>query len=294
MPVSSTTRRAATSLSQSAARFCTALITTALVTTALVTTALLSAATLSGSAAAATDTSLRAEDGLHLHAREGIVKDATKGVVLVHMLSRDATDMDFLSDKLVKTGMRTIAPDLRGHGSSDKAGEELTPDDYQAMIYDMRAAVKYLRDSGVEQVSCVGASIGANLCLAVAGEDKEMVNVVMLSPGLNYKGITTPAALKAYGNRPLLLVASEDDVGAARAANILHERALGQVHLLTYPEAGHGTKMLNREAELDGIVQSWLLGTYELGTGEVVVPHPEMGVDSDSMETEGHKLQSHE
>ncbi|NOY28581.1 MAG: alpha/beta hydrolase [Oligoflexia bacterium] len=249
---------------------------------------------LIGAALAAQDVTLQAEDGLHLHARVEVSPGATSGVVLLHMLGRQATDMDFLATKLAKTGLTTVAPDLRGHGSSDKAGEELTDGDYLAMIYDVRASVKYLRDAGVTQVSCVGGGLGANLCLQVGSEDKDIVNVVMLSPGLNYEGITSPHALKAYGNRPLLLVASDDDPGSARAATILRDRALGQVHLQSYENAGHGTKMLNREGGLDGIVQSWLLGTYELGTGEVVVPHPDMGVDAESMATEGQKLQSHQ
>lgn len=249
---------------------------------------------LVGAALAMQDASLRTADGLQLHARVEQPSDPKSGVVLVHMLGRQASDLDFLAERLGKSGIVSIAPDLRGHGTSAKAGEALTDDDYKAMVYDVRAAVGYLRDAGVEQISCVGGSIGANLCLNVAAEDKAMVNVVMLSPGLNYKGVTTPQSLKEYGNRPLLIVASEDDVGSARAATLLHERALGQVHLEMYTEAGHGTKMLNREAGLDGMIQSWLLGTFELGSGEVVVPRPAMDVDANSMATEGKKLQSHE
>lgn len=249
---------------------------------------------LVGAALAAQDVNLRASDGVKIHARVEKPAGAKKGVVLVHMLGRDATDFDFLAEKLAKTGMATVAPDLRGHGGSDKAGQELTDADHLAMVYDVQAAVKYLRDNGVTEVSCLGGSIGANLCLNVAAEDKGMVNVVMLSPGLNYHGVTTPQALKDYGNRPLLIVTSEDDTASARASTLLHERAMGQVHLEVYPEAGHGTKMLNREAGLEGIVQSWLIGTYELGSGEVVVPRPAMDVEGEAMQTEGQKLQSHE
>lgn len=245
-------------------------------------------------ALAAQDATLRTTDGIKLHARVEKPAGATKGVVLVHMLGRDATDLDYVGEKLARAGLASVAPDLRGHGTSDKAGATLTDADYLAMVYDVRASVAWLRANGVQEVSCLGGSIGANLCLAVAAEDAAMVNVVMLSPGLNYKGITAPQALKGYGNRPLLLVASETDTASARAATLLEERALGQVHLELYPDAGHGTKMLNREASLESLVQSWLIGTFQLGSGEVVVPRPAMGVDGDTMDTEGSKLQSHE
>lgn len=247
-----------------------------------------------GTAQAGQDVSLKAKDGSAVHAVAEKVSGAQSGVVLVHMLGRSGEDWSSFSQKLLKSGMSNIAPDLRGHGSSAKAGEELSDDDYRNMLHDVNAAIAWLRTQGVQNVSCVGASIGANLCLQAAAEDPMVVNVVMLSPSLNTKGIVTPPALKTYGNRPLLLVASEEDTAAAHAATLLHERAQGQVYLEMYAGAGHGTRMMNREASLEGMVQSWLLGTFELGDGEVVMPRPGMQVDDSQIETEGRKLQSHE
>lgn len=249
---------------------------------------------LCAAALAGQDLNLKAADGSAVHAVAEKAPDSARGVVLVHMLGRDAGDWVSLSARLVKAGMTTVAPDLRGHGRSARAGQELADADYPAMAHDVRAAVAWLRAQGVTEISCVGASIGANLCLSVAAEDPQLVNVVMLSPGLNYKGVVSPPALKAYGNRPLLLVASEEDAPAAHASTLLSERALGQVYYELYNGAGHGTRMLNREAALEGLVQSWLLGTFELGNGEVVVPRPAMQVDSSEIATEGKRLQSHE
>lgn len=249
---------------------------------------------LLGAALAATDASFKASDGVQLHARVDVPKGSTKGVVFLHMLGRDATDFDSLADKLAKGGMATVAPDLRGHGRSAKAGQELSELDYLAMVLDGMAAVKYLRDRGVTELSCVGASIGANLCLTVAAEEPAIGNVVMLSPSLNTKGIQTPGPLKAFGNRPLLIVAAEDDATSMKASTLLHEKALGQVHYELYPQAGHGTRMLNRVGALEGLIQSWLLGTYQLSSGEVVVPKPGMQVDASTIQTEGQKLSSHE
>ncbi len=249
---------------------------------------------VAGAALAAQDVSLTTSDGVKLHARTESADGSSRGVVLVHMLDRNAGDWDMFAGKLARSGLNTIAVDLRGHGSSAMAGQELSPTDFQNMLHDVNAAAAWLRDHGVSEISCVGASIGANLCLQAGAANADVVNVVLLSPGLNYKGITTPPALKEYGNRPLLIVASEEDTTSSHASGLLLERAQGQVHFEALQGAGHGTRMLNRDGGLEGLVQSWLLGTYELGNGEVVVPRPAMTVDASQIETEGQKLQSHQ
>lgn len=222
------------------------------------------------------DITIKAEDGARLAATVDMAAGATKGVVFVHMLQRKRADWSFLSDKVARAGMGTIAVDLRGHGDSalPSGNARLVEADFQAMVGDVRAAVTYLRGQGIEEVSCAGASIGANLCLRAAADDPRVVNVVLLSAGMNYKGLTSADAMSAYGDRPALIVASLDDSYAARSAAVLEKRAAGQKHVEMLAEAGHGTKMLNREAKLEGLVMSWLLGTYTLGNGEMVAPKP--------------------
>jgi len=248
-------------------------------------------ALFASTAFAAQDISIHTEDGLSLHARVEKVSHAEKGVVLVHMLGRNAGDWDFFAQKLARNGVEAIAPDLRGHGQN--ARHDLAEADYPAMLDDVKAAVAWLRAQGVRQVSCTGASLGANLCLRAAADDPEIVNVVMLSPGLNIKGITSGDALASYGDRPLLLVASKDDSYAARTAEVLEDKALGQRHLELLDDAGRGTRMLNRDPSLEGLVLSWLLGTYQLASGSVVLPHPALSNDPGSVETTGKKLDAH-
>jgi hypothetical protein len=105
--------------------------------------------------------------------------------------------------------------------------------------------------------------------------------------------VTALDALGTYGERPLLLVASDEDRYAAKTALVLDERAAGQHHFELLSDAGQGTKMLNRAPALEGLVLSWLLGTYELGGGEVVVPRPASGGNVEGVATEGEKLDSH-
>jgi acetyl esterase/lipase len=138
------------------------------------------------------------------------------------------------------------------------------------MRKDVEASVAWLRSKGVTDVACAGASIGANLCLQAAAADPAIVNVVMLSPGLNYKGVTVNEAIVAYGDRPVLLVASNDDAYSARSAAALHEKAVGQKHLEALDAAGHGTVMLNRAPGLENTMVAWINGTFKLTTVETL------------------------
>jgi pimeloyl-ACP methyl ester carboxylesterase len=245
-------------------------------------------------ATADTAVSLKATDGSKVHANSSVAHKATKGVVLAHMLGRDSSDWESLTKRLNAANMTTIAVDLRGHGKSDKAGTTLTEADYAAMVQDVAAGAAWLRARGVNEVTCIGASIGANLCARLGASDPEIVNLVLLSPGLNYKGVTSGDAIQSYGDRPVLIVASEDDRFAPRSASLLEDVAKGQVHYELLDDGGHGTKMLTRDARLEGMVLSWVLGTFKLMDGELVRPKPTIQRDNEEITTSGRKLQVHQ
>jgi hypothetical protein len=92
----------------------------------------------------------------------------------------------------------------------------------------------------------------------------EAINtVVLLSPGLDYFGVTTEDALAVWGKRPLLIVASEEDSYAANSSRTLAEQAPGEVVLQMYQSAGHGTNMFNAEPELTMQIVEWLANHWE-------------------------------
>ena len=245
-------------------------------------------------AIAATPLSLNAEDGTRIHAEATLVKGATKGVVMAHMVSRDSSDWTSLAKRLESANLSSIAVDLRGHGKSAKVGDALTPEDYAAMVMDLAAGVQWLRSKGATEVSCVGASLGANLCAQLSSADPEIVNLVLLSPGLNYKGVTSGAALKAYGDRPVLIVAADDDRFGPRNAEALEGMAQGQVHYELLMEGGHGTRMLTRAPNLEPLVMSWLAGTFKLMSGDLVRPKASVTGMNSEVVTSGKKMQVHQ
>ena len=65
----------------------------------------------------------------------------------------------------------------------------------------------------------------------------------LLEVALDYRGVTTDEQIELYGERPLLIVASEEDAYAADSSQTLADTAQGQVQLEMYNGAGHGTRM---------------------------------------------------
>ncbi len=241
-------------------------------------------------ALAATDVQLKTADGQSLRAATSLAQGAKRGVILVHMEGGSADDWTYLADRMSRSGLTVVAPDLRGHGKNPK--KELVDADYRAMVSDVEAAAGWLKKQGVSDLACVGASLGANLCLQAAAKDPLMENVVLLSPSLNFKTVTSGDALQRYGDRPVLIVASQEDAASRTAATALQNAATGQKHLEMLQNAGRGTRMLNQEAKLEGLVLSWLLGTFKLSSGEIVTPKP-ASADPGTVETTGKKLPGH-
>lgn len=246
------------------------------------------------SPAAAEGITLKAEDGTKLHAEYNKV-NGESAVVLVHMLGRSAKDWRFVADKLNTSGLSTLAVDLRKHGANlpeDAGRPELSPQDFAGMKQDVQAAVAHLKAKGFADIQIVGASIGANLALQVAAEDPSIRSVVLLSPGLDFKGVTSEDALAKYGERPLLVVVSKDDRYSAKSGLVLDSQAKGVHSLVIYETAGHGTKMLNKEPQAEPMVLSWLLGTYTMTDGDGGASRAaglQTG-DTNKIETTGKKL----
>lgn len=177
------------------------------------------------------------------------------GVILLHMLNKDRTTWDDFAHQLSEAGYAALSIDLRGHGET---GGEM---DWDFAAADLKKAWDYLvarEDIVQDQTAIVGGSIGANLAVIAGANENSIRTVVLLSPGLSYSGVETEAALKEYGTRPLLIIASRDDSYAADSSSTLDEQALGDSKLIMYETAGHGTNMLQNEANLSGQIIDWL------------------------------------
>ncbi len=93
------------------------------------------------------------------------------------------------------------------------------------------------------RIGLVGADVGANAALNFAALEPLVPLAVLLSPGLNYRGVATEPALRDYGVRPLLLMAAEEDLTSARAVRRLAKAAQSDPVVKLYPGDAHGTNL---------------------------------------------------
>ncbi len=157
--------------------------------------------------------------------------------------------------------------DVRGHGESRQqdAGNDLdyrTFDDqaWQAVLLDIAAAKQALIAGGAdpENLFIGGEALGASLAMAYAKSDSDIQGVVLISPGLDYKGIDLAALLQSFKERPTLLVCAEGDAYAASAVATLQRVAPGHVEVHSYSGAAHGTDILVLNPHSAGQILVWL------------------------------------
>lgn len=206
------------------------------------------------------------DDGISIEGADGIMVAGTlykpadssvplPGVLLLHMLGSDRTAWKEFATRLALEGYVALTIDMRGHGES--GGDR----DFNKVAEDLQRVWAYFSgrsDVDGDSMAIVGASIGANVALVTAAKEPAIDTAVLLSPGLVYREVSTEDAIVEYGSRPLMIVASSEDTYAAQSSHQLEELAQGDVQLILYTGAGHGTAMLDTQAELaDGIIE-WL------------------------------------
>jgi pimeloyl-ACP methyl ester carboxylesterase len=187
--------------------------------------------------------------------------DNPAGIVLLHMLNRDRRDWDSFARALQASGYAVVAIDLRGHGDSDLDWRDFADKDFRKMVEDVDVAVKYLKKQGIasDKISLIGASIGANVALEYASQNGNVRSLVLLSPGVDYRGLRADEAIEEYDG-PVLIVASEEDVYSTQSSQILFEKAVGEKKLEVLKNAGHGTKMFS-DPNLGYLILRWLEDT---------------------------------
>lgn len=255
---------------------------------------LLTATTLAGTPVATVKpTTLTTSDGVTLQASLGApVKASANGVVFVPMIGRSREDWVGVMGDCLKAGDFVLSFDLRGMGANVPVGTTAAPlvaADYLKMTEDVKAAVALLKTKGVTKITLVGAELGANLAANVAAEEPTVVDLVMLSPGMDYKGIISTDAVMRYGARPVFMVASKDDPYGYQSVARLSQIATGDQKVDIFDDAGKGTKMLNRQPELEGNIAGWVAAHWVVAavTAPAVTPSLNVKTDKSEIETTG-------
>lgn len=175
----------------------------------------------------------------------------SKGIALLHMLGKDRSTWTAFARQAQARGHHVIAIDLRGHGGSDS----FLDGDFNAAVNDVEAAVAALRERGAADIALAGASIGANLALRYAAEN-DVTAVVLLSPGLDYRGVTTDDAIAAT-SEPVFIAVAEGDSYAAESSHALEEKG-SDVTLAAKAGKKHGTDLLSSDPALETEIFDWL------------------------------------
>ncbi len=207
------------------------------------------------------------EDGVIIVGDYYSAENAKGHVLFLHMMPALKESWQECAKVFVKAGFSCLAIDQRGHGESVKTvdGRTLNFKDFddakqQSKILDVRAAANWLQQQGAEitRVALVGASIGANLSLRFLVETPGLPTAVLLSPGLDYRGIKVDElARKLPEGKTFMCVAAGDDDYSYQTCRALFG-ITGEVKVVQLPQGGHGTNIFNDHPELIGQMVEWI------------------------------------
>jgi len=162
------------------------------------------------------------------------------GVVLAHQSDGDLCQWMPFAHDLARMGVRALAFNFEGYGSSTVGGDVADP-----LGQDVRAAAGRLHAAGARRVVLVGGSMGGTAVLSAAGhQDPAVAGVVSLSGPATFPGADASAAVPSI-TVPLLLAAGRLDEPFVQDARALFGRATGaRKQLLIVPGTAHGVQLM--------------------------------------------------
>lgn len=232
-------------------------------------------------------------------AEEEIVKKYPL-VILLHGINGNFTEWGDIPAKLVKAGYAVFAMDLRGHGKSiryangrKKSWRKFGIGDWNMMPRDIDSILAFFAKSedypqvDTRRVSLIGSSLGANVALVAASRNRPSVKaIVLLSPGLEYKGLSaTPAVL--YYQNPSLIIAGQEDPYASNSAETIYKWSQGPKSIRIYKDIGQGLDMMKNEPTLQQEILSWLTSKVPPTAYVPPPPPPEKEADAGAEEEKG-------
>ena len=200
-------------------------------------------------------------------------KANSPAVLLLHQWMLNRQSYDEFARRLQGKGFGVLAIDGRGFGESVKTtdgkpfalnpgAESLNAETVKAMKTDVGSAFDFLakqKNVDAARIAIVGASYGSSLAIIYAAENPKVKAVALLSPGLNYfNNLPTMPAVKSYGNRPLLLVAADDDKESADSVKKLKTASGENCETQIYPKGGHGTELFDAKVGLEDLLEQFL------------------------------------
>lgn len=220
---------------------------------------------------------LTTKDGVKIAANLYPTESLAGWIIFSHMMPAVKESWNDLMAELQGAGYESLAIDLRGHGESVSAGTQklnyrnFSDAEHQKSILDLEAAVEFLtkeRKAAAGKIYFIGASIGANLSLQYISEHPEFKTAVLLSPGLNYRGIETePLAKNLKAGQKVFFVSAKDDVRSGGNNNAEENKRLYDLipagagkKIQIYANGGHGTDILKSQPKLMNLIKDFISG----------------------------------
>lgn len=182
------------------------------------------------------DIRLNTSDGI-LIAADYYPSESTKGLVMLHMMGKTRASYREIAPKLADY-YKIVVIDFRGHGDSDMEFTEMTDADFKGFLNDIDKSVSFLEEKGVESMSLVGASIGANAALLYAA-DHPVEKLVLLAPGDVYRSLDIS---RLPYSKPLLVQVGHFDAYASISVDDLQNN-WEKARIMKYDISAHGTDL---------------------------------------------------
>jgi len=210
---------------------------------------------------------IKTDDGMAIAGTYRAMSEQTApAVVLLHMMPATKENWDSFAQELNKKGFQCLAVDLRGHGESEGGPDgflNFTDRQHQESIKDVKAAFNFFTAKGVppKDIFLCGASIGANLALKFQAEHPEIRATILLSPGLNYRGLETePMAERINQTQSVFFAAGgeNDRYSTETSQNLFNMLKSENKKLKILKNAGHGTEIFDDNQSLMGEIILWI------------------------------------
>ncbi len=202
--------------------------------------------------------------------------------ILLHMHRSKRSAWEPLVPHLREAGFAVLAIDMRGHGESvtpaamnlERRSMDRDPTLYNAMYHDVAAAYAFLARQGdvdLTRLAVVGASVGCSVAIDYGRRERSVDVVICMTPGENYLGVDSVDHIKAYGAKPILLLATED---VRRAAEALGTVNTGATVDIVGGGRVHGTHMFGRIDGIEGRIVSFVRENIGVTDAERSKPKP--------------------
>lgn len=214
---------------------------------------------------------IKTQDGLSLIGTYYPVKDVKSppAVVVLHMLGRNRGDWNKYARYLQRDGIAVLSLDIRGHGESTdflKVSWRLfKKDDYYNLPEDLSAVYDFLlkeKKINKKKIALLGVAMGSNIALNYAVKNQDISSLVMVSPGLDYKGIKTEQAIIDYGERPVYLITTKRDPYSLSSSEILCQKARGKVKLDVYSYENPWSILEDPANQVNRAINSWFVQVF--------------------------------